>query len=172
MDPNTDYTPAIAGLRTFTKVAFTVLLVVGALAIFGGAVTMAVPYGSDAGLTGLLSGALCILGAFGVRYLLDVLADMASDVRAQRILLARMQLDPQAPVSAPTAAAASAAGTAAVSSSQIRNAAAQARAAAAARRPASASAPGPSARPPMPTGGTMSHPPMPSLGSDKPTEDS
>lgn len=136
------------GLRTFANVVFYLLLIVGALCIITGLVLAAngVPEFVSIGWTVILTGALCVLGAFGLRLILRVFADMADDAHAVRALLSEIATHPRA--AAPSA------------QTQVASAAAAAQKAAAAHR---------SAHPPMPSArGTAAHPPMPPMrGSNK-----
>lgn len=130
-----------AGLRTFASIVFYLLLVFGVICIIVGALLTAggITEFVSLGWTVIMSGALCILGAFGLRVLLRVIANMADDLQASRELLSEMQrARPAAPQSAPP--------TARVKASASRSA--QQR----------------SGRIPMPASrGTASHPPMPPL---------
>lgn len=68
-------------LRTFAKTGFIVLLAIGTFAVLGGFAVMA--FSINLAVSYIITGVLCILGAFGVLYILNVLAGIADYVKAQ-----------------------------------------------------------------------------------------
>lgn len=136
----------VTGLRSFAMIAFILLIIVGGLSLLSGFVMFGVggTQGVSAGLTGVLTGALVVLGAFAVRYLLVLFADIAEDTRISRELLQQIAQNLSRP-----------SGTAP---------AAQQRTAPPSRTMPQTTRPASGGRPPMPStrgNGNAAHPPMP-----------
>lgn len=72
-------------LRRFSRTAFVIMLTIGLFAVLGGIAVMS--FSIDLGISYTVSGILCMVGAFGVLYVLNVLAGMADSMYAQYNLL-------------------------------------------------------------------------------------